>query len=50
MACSAFYEPGFGAPPHQFLCLLLQFNDLELHHLTPLGILYIANFITLCEA
>jgi hypothetical protein len=29
---------------------LLQFYGLELHHLTPLGILQIAAFVTLCKA
>jgi hypothetical protein len=28
----------------------MQFYGLELHHLTPLGILHIAAFMTLCEA
>jgi hypothetical protein len=37
-------------PLHQFLHLLLQFYGLELHHLTPLGILDIMVFVTLCEA
>jgi hypothetical protein len=37
-------------PLHRFLCLLLQFYGLELHHLTPLGILHIAAFVTLCKA
>jgi hypothetical protein len=56
VACSAFYELGFGAPSppsprtHQFLCSLLQFYGLELHHLTHSGILHITAFITLCEA
>jgi hypothetical protein len=50
MACSMFYKRGFGAPPHQFLYSLLQFYGLELHHLTPSGILHITTFITLCEA
>jgi hypothetical protein len=48
--CSAFYERGFGAPPHRFLCSLLQFYGLELHHLTPSGVLHIMAFVTLCEA
>jgi hypothetical protein len=47
VACAEFYERGFGVPSHQFLCLLLQFYDLELHHLTPLGILHVATFVTL---
>jgi hypothetical protein len=49
VACSAFYERGFGAPTDRFLDLLLQFYGLELHHLTPLGILHITAFITLYE-
>jgi hypothetical protein len=49
-ACVAFYERGFGVLSHQFLCLLLQFYSLELHHLTPSGILHIMAFVTLCEA
>jgi hypothetical protein len=36
-------------PSHQFLCMLLQFYDLELHHFTPSGILHIAAFMALCE-
>jgi hypothetical protein len=36
-------------PSHQFLCSLLHFYGLELHHLTPLGILHIEAFVTLCE-
>jgi hypothetical protein len=36
MACMTFYERGFDVPSHQFLCSLLQFYALELHHLTPL--------------
>ena len=50
VACTVFYERGFGVPSHQFLRSLLQSYSLELHHLTPLGILHIAAFMTLCEA
>jgi hypothetical protein len=50
MACMAFYERGFGVPPHQFLCSLLQSYGLDLHHLNPLGILHMVVFVTLCEA
>jgi hypothetical protein len=50
VACSEFYERGFGVPPHRFIRSLLQFYDLELHHLTPSGILHIVAFVTLCEA
>jgi hypothetical protein len=46
----AFYEWGFSMPPHQFLCWLLWYYGLELHHLTPLGVLHIAAFMNLCEA
>jgi hypothetical protein len=35
---------------HRFFHLLLQFYGLELHHLTPSGILHIAAFVTQCEA
>jgi hypothetical protein len=45
-----FYERGFSVPPHQFLCLLLRYYDLELHHLTPSEVLHIMAFVTLCEA
>jgi hypothetical protein len=50
MACMAFYERGFSAPPHQFLYSLLWSYGLELHHWTPSGILYMASFVNLCEA
>jgi hypothetical protein len=46
---TSFYAWGFGMRPHQFLGLLLRYYDLELHHLTPLGVLHIAAFVTLCE-
>jgi hypothetical protein len=46
----AFYERGFNMPPHRFLPLLLRHYDLELHHLTPSGVLHIVSFVTLCEA
>jgi hypothetical protein len=50
VACTTFYERGFGVPSHQFLCSLLYFYGLELHHLTPFGILHTVAFVTLCEA
>jgi hypothetical protein len=49
VAYATFYERGFGVPAHRFLRFLLQFYGLELHHLTPSGILHIAAFVTLCE-
>jgi hypothetical protein len=50
VACTAFYERGLGAPPHQFLLSLLWSYRLELHHLTPSVILHMVAFVTLCEA
>jgi hypothetical protein len=50
MACTEFYEWGFGVPSHPFLYSLLQFYGLELHHLIPSEILHKAAFVTLCEA
>jgi hypothetical protein len=37
-------------PSHLFLYSLLQFYALELHHLTPSGILHMAAVMTLCDA
>jgi hypothetical protein len=50
VACVVFYKRRFGVPSHQFLRSLLQFYSLELHHLTPLGILHKVDFVTLCKA
>jgi hypothetical protein len=50
MVCVAFFEREFGVPLHQFLRSLLQSYGLELHHVTPSGILHMAAFVTLCEA
>jgi hypothetical protein len=47
---TVFYEWGFGMPPHRFLCSLLRCYCLELHYLTPSGVLHIVAFMTLCEA
>jgi hypothetical protein len=44
-----FHERGFGVPSHRFFRSLLQQYHLELHNLTPLGILHIVTFVTLCE-
>jgi hypothetical protein len=46
----AFYERGFSMPLHRFLYSLLWYYNLQLHHLTPSGVLHIAAFMTLCEA
>jgi hypothetical protein len=47
---AAFYERGFGVSSHQFHHSLLEHYHLELHNLTPSGILHIASFMTLCVA
>jgi hypothetical protein len=47
---TTFYERGYNMPPHRFLCSLLQYYGLKLHHLTPSGIWHIAPFKTLCES
>jgi hypothetical protein len=39
-----------GLPTHQFLCILLRYYQIELHHLSMGGILHIVAFIMLCEA
>jgi hypothetical protein len=50
MAFMAFYDRRFGVPSHQFLHSLLQYYGLDLHNLTPSGILHILAHVTLCEA
>jgi hypothetical protein len=50
MSFMTFYERGFGVPSHQFLHSLLWSYGLELHYLTPLGILHMVIVVTLCEA
>jgi hypothetical protein len=50
VASMAFHEWGFGVPSHRFLCSLLWSYDMDLHHLTPLRILHMAAFVTLCES
>ena len=46
----AFFPRGFALPIHPFVRGLLYSYRLQLHNLTPNGILHIACFITLCEA
>jgi hypothetical protein len=50
VVCVVYYERGFDVPSDWFIYSLLQFYDMELHHLTPSGILHMAAFVTLCEA
>jgi hypothetical protein len=50
VAFATFYERGFSVPSHRFCCSLPQHYGLELHNLTPSGILHIVAFVTLCEA
>src|ERR1044072_1954751 len=45
----AFFPRGFALSLHPFVRGLLYSYRLQLHHLTPNGILHIACFITLCE-
>ena len=44
-----FHERGFGVPAHRFLWGLLDYYEVELQHLTPNGIQYMAAFVALCE-
>ena len=44
-----FHERGFTIPAHKFLRGLLDYNQVELLHLTPNGIQHMAVFIALCE-
>ena len=46
----AFFPLGFALPIHPFVRGLLYSYRLQLHDLTPNGILHISCFITLCEA
>ena len=50
MSILGFHIRGLGLPVHRFFRGLLHEYGLELHHLTPHGVLHIAVFITLCEA
>jgi hypothetical protein len=50
VVCMTFYERGFGVLSHWFLRYLLQSYGLELHNLTPSGIMHMTAFVTLCEA
>lgn len=44
-----FFDRGLGFPLHPFVRGLLLFFGSQLHHLSPIEILHIANFITICE-
>jgi hypothetical protein len=50
VACTTFYEQGFSASSHRFLCSLPQFYGLELHHLSPSAILHMMTFMALGKA
>src|SRR5579883_1767961 len=50
MLFKSFCERGFALPASDFFRELLQFYGLELHHLTPNGVSYIANFQHFFEA
>ena len=45
-----FYARGLGHPAHAFLMGLFEEWKIELQHLNPIGLLHIANFVTVCEA
>jgi hypothetical protein len=45
-----FYEQEFGAPSHRFVHSLLRYYGVELHSLTPSGVLHIASFMISYEA
>ena len=45
----AFFPRGFALPIHPFVWGFLYTYQLQLHDLTPNGILHIACFITICE-
>jgi hypothetical protein len=47
---TAFHERGLVLLAHQFLCNLLDYYQIELHHLSPGGILHIVAFVMMCEA
>jgi hypothetical protein len=47
---SSSFQHGFNLPSYDFLCELLDHYQIELVHLNPNSILWIAVFIHLCEA
>jgi hypothetical protein len=47
---AAFHERGLALLAHQFLCHLLSYYQIELHHLSPGRILHIVTFVMVCEA
>jgi hypothetical protein len=49
MAFMVFYERGFDVPSHQCNCSLLRSYGLDLHHLTPSGILLMVASVSLCK-
>ena len=49
MSFAHFHEWGFTVPTHRFLRGLLDYYQVELHHLTPNGVQHMATFVALCE-
>jgi hypothetical protein len=45
----AFHERGFGMPASHFMRALLHYYKVELHHLAPNSISYVAIFVAVCE-
>jgi hypothetical protein len=44
-----FQKHGFVIPPHSFLVEFLRYYKIQLHHLNPNGVQYMAAFVALCE-
>jgi hypothetical protein len=47
---SSFFQCRFGLPTYEFICGLLDHNEIELVHLNSNSILKIALFVHICEA
>ncbi|KAE8783820.1 hypothetical protein D1007_03559 [Hordeum vulgare] len=43
------FNVGFGQPTSRFLCQFMELYDLQIRHLGPNSVLYLAFFATLCE-
>jgi hypothetical protein len=44
-----FHERGFGVPVTTFICALLHYYRVELHHLAPNAVAQAAIFVAVCE-